>query len=298
MITYAPYNSIAYPSSRWSKSSFSYGFSAPFPHPNFTGKETDCETGFSYFGARYYDPTLLTGWTAVDPMADKYPSLSPYNYCAWNPIKLVDPDGCKFDTTGMTNEQQASWNAAIDELCKDRKCKARFNRLAKSPIKYKVICNDEINTHFQTTRTTKGNILFWNPTMALEVDNGVILSPALVLDHEFGHMEEADKVFRQYLVVTNLYEKTSSRYYDYEENRKKYNEEKNKYDKLYQNWTTNLDTYDSEYKTLEEKRNIQNVEWITARSFGLIGNGQATRTHHRGKVVTVKSSISTEIINR
>ena len=62
-------------------------------HTSFTGKETDCETGFSYFGARYYDPTLLTSWTAVDPMADKYPSLSPYNYCAWNPMKLVDPDG-------------------------------------------------------------------------------------------------------------------------------------------------------------------------------------------------------------
>ena len=35
----------------------------------------------------------MTGWLSVDPMADKYPSLSPYAYCAWNPIKLVDPDG-------------------------------------------------------------------------------------------------------------------------------------------------------------------------------------------------------------
>lgn len=26
-------------------------------------------------------------------MADKYPSISPYAYCAWNPVKLVDPDG-------------------------------------------------------------------------------------------------------------------------------------------------------------------------------------------------------------
>ena len=60
---------------------------------NFTGKELDEETGYGYFGARYYDPTLLTGWTAVDPMADKYPSLSPYNYCTWNPVKLFDPDG-------------------------------------------------------------------------------------------------------------------------------------------------------------------------------------------------------------
>ena len=58
-----------------------------------TGKERDSETGFSYFGARYYDSDLMTGWLSVDPMADKYPSLSPYAYCACNPIKLVDPDG-------------------------------------------------------------------------------------------------------------------------------------------------------------------------------------------------------------
>ena len=51
------------------------------------------ETGFSYFGARYYDSDILTGWLSVDPLADKYPSLSPYAYCAWNPIRLVDPDG-------------------------------------------------------------------------------------------------------------------------------------------------------------------------------------------------------------
>ena len=59
----------------------------------FTGKERDEETGYSYFGARYYDADLLTSWLSVDPKADKYPSMSPYNYCASNPVKLVDPDG-------------------------------------------------------------------------------------------------------------------------------------------------------------------------------------------------------------
>lgn len=35
----------------------------------------------------------MTGWLSVDPMSDKYPNLSPYAYCAWNPVKLVDSDG-------------------------------------------------------------------------------------------------------------------------------------------------------------------------------------------------------------
>jgi len=59
----------------------------------FTGKELDSETGYSYFGARYLDHVLMTGWLSVDPMADKYPSLSPYAYCAWNPVRIVDPNG-------------------------------------------------------------------------------------------------------------------------------------------------------------------------------------------------------------
>ncbi|MCQ2211757.1 MAG: M91 family zinc metallopeptidase [Paludibacteraceae bacterium] len=58
-----------------------------------SGKEKDLETGLSYFGARYYDADLTTGWLSVDPMADKYPSMSPYDYCASNPVKLVDPEG-------------------------------------------------------------------------------------------------------------------------------------------------------------------------------------------------------------
>ena len=61
--------------------------------PSFTGKEKDSETGFYYFGARYYDPSISGLFLSVDPMADKYPSISPYAYCAWNPVKLVDPDG-------------------------------------------------------------------------------------------------------------------------------------------------------------------------------------------------------------
>ena len=69
-----------------------------FKRCSFTGKERDEETGYGYFGARYMDHELMTLWLSVDPMADKYPSISPYAYCAWNPVKLVDPDGEEIST--------------------------------------------------------------------------------------------------------------------------------------------------------------------------------------------------------
>jgi RHS repeat-associated protein len=58
----------------------------------FSAKEKDAESGYGYFGARYYDSDLSI-WLSVDPMSDKYPSFSPYSYCANNPIKYWDPDG-------------------------------------------------------------------------------------------------------------------------------------------------------------------------------------------------------------
>jgi len=60
----------------------------------FTGKERDDEFGINldYSGARSYD--WLTGrWISVDPLALKYPSLSPYAYAANNPVIFYDPDG-------------------------------------------------------------------------------------------------------------------------------------------------------------------------------------------------------------
>ena len=64
----------------------------PFRTFDANAKEKDYETGFHYYGSRYYSSELSI-WNSTDPMADKYPSLTPYNYCANNPVKLIDPNG-------------------------------------------------------------------------------------------------------------------------------------------------------------------------------------------------------------
>ena len=58
------------------------------------GKEFDTFGGTDLydFHARYHAPS--TGrFMTVDPMAEKYPGLSPYIYCAGNPVLFIDDDG-------------------------------------------------------------------------------------------------------------------------------------------------------------------------------------------------------------
>ena len=62
----------------------------------FNGKELDEETGFYYYGARYYNPKFSI-WLSVDPLAEKFPNVNPYVYCNDNPVNLVDLDGMQAD---------------------------------------------------------------------------------------------------------------------------------------------------------------------------------------------------------
>ena len=42
---------------------------------------------YDSFGARYYEPAAAR-FSAIDPVAEKYPSISPYAYCPKNPIYI------------------------------------------------------------------------------------------------------------------------------------------------------------------------------------------------------------------
>ena len=73
------------------------------------------------FGARMYDDEICR-WTTVDPLAEKYYSITPYNYCANNPVMFVDPEGMNWyewdgnykwvDSTDdtYTDEDGNEWN--------------------------------------------------------------------------------------------------------------------------------------------------------------------------------------------
>ena len=72
----------------------SHGRGAGLQPYKFTGKELETTHGQCLydFGARWLDP-LLPRWTSTDPLAEAYYHVSPYAYCAGNPVSFVDPDG-------------------------------------------------------------------------------------------------------------------------------------------------------------------------------------------------------------
>ena len=60
----------------------------------YNGKELDVRKGLNWYeyGESQYD-AVLGRWHAVDPLAEKYYEVSPYIYCANDPVKNVDSDG-------------------------------------------------------------------------------------------------------------------------------------------------------------------------------------------------------------
>ena len=225
----------------------------------FSAKEKDIETGLSYFGSRYYSPDLSI-WLSVDPMAAKYPSLSPYVYCADNPVKLVDPNGDTLKLPpGTSPEFQKQFKAAIDYL-NTNKAGGIASYLHKSKITYYIKETSDNNSGFVTGERT----IYWNPNVGVFTDNGVVLSPTTVLNHEFGHALVYDLACHA--------GKMKEYYADSEKDS------------------------DPNYGTKNDMYVITRIEQRTAKALGEIEKGQVTRTNHSGTFVITKGVTSNEVV--
>ena len=159
----------------------------------FTGKERDAETDYDYFGARYY-ASICPSFISVDPLADKYPGLNPYAYCAWNPIKYVDPDGRKIvigswfgrilAKIGFNNFE----SKVMLQLGKLKDMDSELNKmiisLEKSNITFYIEYENNKNNYYNNLTNT----IKYDPDDNIRKD-GQIRPPEAALAHELGHAE-------------------------------------------------------------------------------------------------------------
>lgn len=80
----------------------------------YNGKMFQDEIGLNWYdyGARFYDP-VIARWHSPDPLAEKFFCITPFAYCANNPIRYFDPTGMEF------SEDAWKWvNKMMDDIKK------------------------------------------------------------------------------------------------------------------------------------------------------------------------------------
>ncbi len=118
---------------------------------HFNAKEVDPETGYHYYGARYYNSNLSV-WLSVDPKADKYPSLSAFAMVANNPARLIDPNGMEIEYGGETRKERREVRRDVREAKRSSKeFREDFNKLRQSDETYVITKSKEDDVGGSTT---------------------------------------------------------------------------------------------------------------------------------------------------
>ncbi len=97
----------------------------------YNGKELDLMHGLNTYdyGARQYNP-VTAHWDRVDPLAEKYYGISPYNYCGGNPVNAIDIDGMRINYYNSADHRWYTYYNGYFYLYKDVKYDMNTNDVA------------------------------------------------------------------------------------------------------------------------------------------------------------------------
>ena len=116
---YFPFG-MAIDSRSYTSSLYRYGFN---------GKENDKESGEQDYGMRMYDPRIAK-FLSIDPLANKFPHLTPYQFASNSPIQSIDLDGAEKYNYRLALDQ----NGKVNGLIFDKEIKEWFGDLINGQV--------------------------------------------------------------------------------------------------------------------------------------------------------------------
>ena len=191
----------------------------------YNGKELDSKKGLNWYdyGARHYD-AALGRFTTNDRFAEKYYSMSPYQYGANNPVNNIDVNGDTIVVNpnpnglidnvrmffGFDTKYQKDVKADLQQLKKDDKeIGEMIIELEKSKNVHSITRTERGKSNssgFDREKAKKdipqGSIINYDPDVKTDI-NGNHRTPRIGLSHELQHSSDVDKSIMSYENIGN-----------------------------------------------------------------------------------------------
>ena len=191
----------------------------------YNGKEFDTKKGLNWYdyGARHYD-AALGRFTTNDRFAEKYYSMSPYQYGANNPVNNIDVNGDTIVVNpnpnglidnvkmffGFDTKYQKDVKADLQQLKKDDKeIGEMIIELEKSKNVHSITRTKRGKSNssgFDREKAKKdipqGSIINYDPDVKTDI-NGNHRTPRIGLSHELQHSSDVDKGIMSYENIGN-----------------------------------------------------------------------------------------------